>query len=78
MEPSSREVHGESWSPDPQEDNLGEADNETVANQRPSRSITKPGRYCDENFVTTYLGFFAGPVDEEEPSSHNETKRIKE
>ena len=47
-------------------------------NQRPWRSIIKPARYQDENFVTTYSCYFVGPVDEDEPSCYEEAKASKD
>ncbi|KAG6470352.1 hypothetical protein ZIOFF_071420 [Zingiber officinale] len=46
--------------------------------QRPWRNITKPARYRDENFISTYSCFFAGPVDDDEPSCYEEAKEIEE
>lgn len=55
------------------QDTSSEQSSDTV-NQRPRRSINKPTRYRDENFVTTYSCYFAGPMDEDEPSCYEEAK----
>lgn len=67
--------HGErgSLSPNNNEDQVEEdsqvAEDSQVrdGNQRPRRQIVKPARFRDENFVSTYSCFFAGPIDDEEP-----------
>ncbi|KAM1031938.1 hypothetical protein ACFX2I_035575 [Malus domestica] len=51
---------------------------EVEQNQRPKRTITKPARFRDENFTSTYSCFFAGPIDEAEPSHYEEAKDVKE
>lgn len=51
---------------------------EEVGTKRPRRTIVKLARYQDENFISTYSCFFAGPINDEEPSSFEEAKGIKE
>ncbi|KAG6477308.1 hypothetical protein ZIOFF_066561 [Zingiber officinale] len=47
-------------------------------NQRPRRNVDRPPRYRDENFVTTFSCFLANQIDDEEPSSYEEAKGVKD
>ncbi|CAA7020014.1 unnamed protein product [Microthlaspi erraticum] len=73
---SEPEMQGERGSTNQEEEE--EEDHGSLANQRPKRDIVKPARYRDERFVTTYSCYFASPFDEEEPSSYDEAKGVKE
>ena len=53
-------------------------ENDVLFSQRPNRTILKTIRFRDENFVNTYSCFFAGPIDDEEPSSFEDAKGEKE
>lgn len=44
----------------------------------PNRNIVKLARYWDEDFVSTYSSFFAGPIDDKELSCYGEAIRVKE
>lgn len=54
----------------------GDVDN--VTNQNSRRTITKPARYRNKNFTSTYSCFFPGPIDDEEPSCFEETNDVHE
>lgn len=75
LEGSSEEDHGERGSfVSPRDD----SPEEETRSQRPRRNIVKPSRFRDDNFVTTFSCFLANPVDDEEPSSYDEARGVKE
>jgi len=51
---------------------------DATRSERPQRTIVKPACYRDENFISTYSCFFAGPIDDEEPHTSEEAKGNKE
>jgi len=53
-------------------------EDDALVSQRPNKTIVKPAGFRDENFVSTYSCFFAGQIDNEEPSSYEEAKGVKE
>jgi len=55
-----------------------EESTDATRSEGPQRIIVKPARYRDENFISTYSCFFAGPIDDEEPRTFEEAKGNKE
>jgi len=53
-------------------------EDDALVSQRPNRTIIKPAHFRDENFVSTNSCFFAGPIDDKEPSYFEKAKGVKE
>ncbi|KAG6492870.1 hypothetical protein ZIOFF_047838 [Zingiber officinale] len=75
LEDISKENQGEKESLCPNQD---DGSQEEITNQRPRQNIVRPSRYRDDNFVTNFSCLFANPIDDDEPSSYDDAKGVKE
>lgn len=63
---------------DEQRENINLEETNGQRTTRYGRQVIKPIRYRDGNMVSIYHCFSAGPIYENEPSSYNEAKGVKE
>lgn len=53
-------------------------EDDSRGSQRPNRTIVKPGHFRNENFVSTYSCFFAGPINVGKFSSLEKVRGVRQ